>query len=299
MKSLIYVLGLSWVFTSLLLADTYISKDVLADSKADFVRSFPAEGVPDANGWNYGWYDYAADADKTYNHDTDFQQFAAGQSRGNGFGVAASGSPWTGVYADNSGHPQGDATEQWAIRRYTVEEGAPANVALTWTLAAQNTGGSGTTLHVFRNGTEVARGTTRAAAGVSGTVYMNDVAVGDVFDFALSPEGDDGSRSQGSDGSFFGGVFTTPVLIESLGVVADTRADFSGVQGEGDWTYGYLEGFANNQPAVGEDHGGTFNAFDANFWNGTKWDFPSNPPWTELTNGGGHPASGPTEQWAT
>ena len=299
MKSLIYVLGLCWVFTGLLFADTYISKDVLADSKADFVRSFPAEGVPDANGWNYGWYDYAADADKTYNHDTDFQQFAAGQSRGNGFGVAASGSPWTGVYADNNGHPQGDATEQWAIRRYTVEEGAPANVALTWTLAAQNTGGSGTTLHVFRNGTEVARGTTRAAAGVSGTVYMNDVAVGDVFDFALSPEGDDGSRSQGSDGSFFGGVFTTPVLIESLGVVADTRADFSGVQGEGDWTYGYLEGFANNQPAVGEDHGGTFNAFDANFWNGTKWDFPSNPPWTEITNGGGHPASGPTEQWAT
>ncbi|MCP4848435.1 MAG: hypothetical protein GY899_10870, partial [Verrucomicrobiaceae bacterium] len=60
MKSLFYVLGLSWVFASLLVADTYISKDVLADSKADFVRSFPAEGVPDANGWNYGWYDYAA-----------------------------------------------------------------------------------------------------------------------------------------------------------------------------------------------------------------------------------------------
>ena len=298
MKYIIFGLGISWVFTGFLFAETYIAKDVLADSSADFAVSFPAAGVPDANGWNYGWYDYAADADKTYTHDTDFQQFVAGQTRGNGFGIVPGNAPWTGVYADNSGHPQGNATEQWAIRRYTVEAGTPANVVLNWTLAAQNTGGSGTTLNVYRNGNQVATGTTRAAAGVSGTVYFDDVIFGDVFDFALTPVGDDGSHSEGSDGSFFGGVFTTPTLIERQ-LVADSRADFSGVQGEGDWTYGYLEGFANNQPAAGEAHGGNFNAFDANFWNGSKWDFPSNPPWTEISSGGGHPASSPVEQWAT
>jgi hypothetical protein len=296
MKYNLFVFGVSWLFTGLLSAQTIVKKTV-ADSSADFLQSFPAEGVPDVNGWNYGWYDLAADADNTYNHDTDFQQFAAGQSRGNGFGVVASGSPWTGVFADDKGHPQGNATEQWAIRRYTVEEGTPSNVALNWSLAASNAGGSGTTINVYRNGNEIATATTRQAAGLSGSVEINDLSAGDVIDFALTPVGDDGSNSQGSDGSFFGGTVTTS--FETQGVVADTVADFSGQQGEGGWTYGYLDGFTNNQPAVGDDHGGNFTAFDAGFWNGSKWDFPSNPPWTEITSVGGHPASSPTEQWAT
>ncbi|MFP6874606.1 MAG: hypothetical protein VCA55_13985, partial [Verrucomicrobiales bacterium] len=221
MKSFFAVFCLSFVFTGFLGAETYIAKDVLADSNADFAVSFPAAGVPDANGWNYGWYDYAADADNTYNHDTDFQQFAAGQTRNNGFGVVPGNAPWTFVAANDTGHPQGGATEQWPIRRYTVEAGTPANVALTWSLAAQNTGGSGTTLNVYRNGNQVATGTTRQAAGVSGTVYFDNVVFGDVFDFALTPVGDDGSHSQGSDGSYFGGVFTTPTLIERE-LVADS-----------------------------------------------------------------------------
>ena len=281
---------------SLLSAQNNITKTI-ADSSADFVQSFPAEGVPDANGWNYGWYDLAADADNTYNYEADFQQFADGQTRGNGFGVVSGGSPWTSVAAENRGHPQGGGSEQWPIRRYTVEAGTPSNATINWSIAADNTGGSGTTLNVYRNGNEIATATTRQAAGLSGSVELNDLSVGDVIDFALTPVGDDGSNSQAADGSFFGGNVTTS--FETQGVVADTVADFSGQQGEGGWTYGYLDGFTNNQPAVGDDHGGNFTAFDAGFWNGSKWDFPSNPPWTEITEVGGHPASGPTEQWAT
>ena len=52
MKSFIAVIYLSFAFTGFLFAETYIAKDVLADSSADFAVSFPAAGVPDANGWN-------------------------------------------------------------------------------------------------------------------------------------------------------------------------------------------------------------------------------------------------------
>ena len=292
----IFVFSVTWLLAGLLSAQTIVQKTV-ADSSADFLQSFPAEGVPDAKGWNYGWYDLAADADNIYNYEADFQQFANGQTRGNGFGVVASGGPWTSVNAENKGHPHGGGAEQWPIRRYTVEAGTPSDATINWLLAADNAGGSGTTLNVYRNGNEIATATTRQAAGLSGSVEVEDLSVGDVIDFALTPVGDDGSNSQGSDGSFFGGTVTT--TFETQGVVADTVADFSGQQGEGGWTYGYLDAFTNNQPAVGDDHGGTFTAFDGGYWNGSKWDFPSNPPWTEITNVGGHPAGGLTEQWAT
>ena len=53
MKYNLFVLGVSWLFAGLLSAQTIVQKTV-ADSSADFLQSFPAEGVPDVNGWNYG-----------------------------------------------------------------------------------------------------------------------------------------------------------------------------------------------------------------------------------------------------
>ena len=299
MKSFVTAFCLSFVFTGYLLADTIVKTENLADSRADFLRSFPAAGVPDANGWNYGWYDYAADADNTYNHDTDFQQYTDGQIRGNGFGTVPSGAPWTGVYANNNGHPQGGATEQWPIRRYTVEDGMPATIALTWSLAAQNTNGSGTTLNVYRNGTQIATATTSQAAGESATLDITGLAVGDIFDFALTPVGVDGSNSQGGDGSYFGGVFSVSHEFNTQGLVADSRAEFSGVQGQDDWTHGYLSDFANNQPQAGESHSGSFNAFTGAHWTGSLWDLGGGSPWTNLSNSGGHPNGAGGEHWAT
>ena len=202
MKFLIHFFSITLLGLSFLSAQNIVTKTV-ADSSADFLRSFPAEGVPDANGWNYGWYDLAADADNTYNYETDFKQFENGQTRGNGFGVVSGGAPWTSVNPENKGHPQGGGSEQWPIRRYTVEAGTPSDATINWLLAADNPGGSGTTLNVYRNGNEIATATTRQAAGLSGSVELNDLSAGDVIDFALTPVGDDGSNSQGSDGSFF------------------------------------------------------------------------------------------------
>jgi hypothetical protein len=150
-----------------------------------------------ANGWNYGYYNVTAAGDSgaatDYDYTTEFTQFTAGQTRGSGFGLAPNGAPWTLVGAGNLGHPNGSNSapneEHWAVRRYTVQPGVPAVVDLNWSLAAQNTGGSGTTLNVYRNGNPIANATTSSGAGLSGVVPFTNLAVGDVIDFALSPEG--------------------------------------------------------------------------------------------------------------
>ena len=81
------------------------------------------------------------------------------------------------------------------------------------------------------------------------------------------------------------------------GVVADSVAEFSGVQGSNNWYHGYWD--------RGADQDGTFQNWEFipfpreagndtlganNFWDGSKWDwFNGNPPWTELSATGGHP----------
>ena len=94
-------------------------------------------------------------------------------------------------------------------------------------------------------------------------------------------------------------------------LIADSKAEFSGVHGQDGWSYGYFADFTNNQPQVGDGHGGTLNLFPAdgtttrsadNLWNGTNWDFVGNPPWTFISAASGHPdgtnqAIG--ERWAT
>ena len=87
-----------------------------------------------------------------------------------------------------------------------------------------------------------------------------------------------------------------PVL--TGGVIADSVAQFSGTQGGNNWYYGYWDRNA--------DPDGTYQTFEFtpfprepgndvlganNFWDGSKWDwFNGNPPYTELSATGGHPA---------
>ena len=86
-----------------------------------------------------------------------------------------------------------------------------------------------------------------------------------------------------------------PVL--SGGVIADSVAEFSGVQGGSHWYYGYWDG--------GSDPDGSYQASDFvafpreaesntlgadNFWDGVKWGwYDGNPHWNELSAGGGYP----------
>ncbi len=176
-----------------------------AETLADSVADWSADGMQNVNGWTYGYYNLTADEDDTYQTD-EFMPFVTDQHwRGQIWRLAPSSAPWTLIGREN-GHPNGTNSapneEHWAIRRWTSDR--EGMVAVGFLLRAQNTGGTGTTAILFHNGTELGRLTTRTAAGATALVEPFDLAVGDVIDLALTPEGDDGSRSDGADGSFFG-----------------------------------------------------------------------------------------------
>jgi hypothetical protein len=94
-----------------------------------------------------------------------------------------------------------------------------------------------------------------------------------------------------------------PVKAGSL-IVADSVKDYSGIQGENNWYYGYYQGGLNSNnfkllTEYGYARSAPFNEFiPADFWT-----LESNIYYTLLTNIGGHPngrftAARPIEQWA-
>jgi hypothetical protein len=85
-------------------------------------------------------------------------------------------------------------------------------------------------------------------------------------------------------------------------VLADSRIDFSGVDGQAGWRWGYRNYTADGKGTdydAGTDFipfpvDGTTTRTETNFWNGTSYDWqnaaaPHNPPWTELANEATHP----------
>ncbi|HCQ38464.1 MAG TPA: hypothetical protein DIV39_04865, partial [Verrucomicrobiales bacterium] len=86
-------------------------------------------------------------------------------------------------------------------------------------------------------------------------------------------------------------------------VVADSSLEFSGVQGQEDWSYGYrnltLDGGANDYDPENDfisfPVDGTALGSDTNAWNGAIFDFfdatgnTTNPPWTTLGASSSHP----------
>lgn len=97
------------------------------------------------------------------------------------------------------------------------------------------------------------------------------------------------------------GALSLALAASSLSVaeqVGSSVGDFSGVQGQGGWTYGYYDRTADpdNQYTAAE-----FEAFPAHYWTGTLWDWPDgNPPWTQLRAHSGHPNGAPwaPDHWA-
>lgn len=86
-------------------------------------------------------------------------------------------------------------------------------------------------------------------------------------------------------------------------VLADAQADFSGVQGEHGWNYGYWDGGMDADGIYQPSEFILFPANDSefgptNYWTGSKWDWPNgNPPWTEINQAGGHPNGTTTGAW--
>ena len=165
---------------------------------AHSLRDFTADGSQGPNNWEWGWYNLTLDGDATY-QGTDFRAFQPAEWRGTQFRLVPANAPWT-TLARADTHPNGtnNVEEHWTIRRWlSTVNGC---VAITWHQRAVNTSGSGTTGIVFVNGVQVDRASTSTAAGFVRTVVVT-LNEQDVVDLALTPEGTDGNRSDGSDGS--------------------------------------------------------------------------------------------------
>jgi hypothetical protein len=208
---------------------------------ADSVEDWSTDGVQGENGWIYGWYNLTLDEEEgngEYNVE-DFNPFVNDGSQivdpeglnqwdgiqyrlyrdgeGEGAGLPQTG-PWTRVGEGgnpNFGHPNGTNSgaptqvddprrdEHWVIRRWVSDFNGTVNV--TTSLTSQNTNcGNGTTSHLFHNGTLINTIQSPNDPDPREEEAGLTIAVGDFLDYALSPEGEDGGRGDGCDGSFFG-----------------------------------------------------------------------------------------------
>ncbi|MFP6865391.1 MAG: hypothetical protein VCA35_05570, partial [Roseibacillus sp.] len=74
--------------------------------------------------------------------------------------------------------------------------------------------------------------------------------------------------------------------------IADSFTEFSGIQGQDDWINGYRNFTADGGGAYDpgnfipflNDGSGVLETdpVEVNHWNGAKWDFEGNPPWTTV-----------------
>jgi hypothetical protein len=187
----------------------------LADSIAEF------SGDQGRDGWLNGHRNLTLDAgiDAEYDPDVGFIPFVGGEGVGewDGFGqqwtgtawdmeTAAAG-PWT-FQGPESLHPNGVNSfpneEHWAIRRWVADELAgPTALEIIWHTRKGGSGGNGVTGALFHNGKRVSRAVIGGTdtTGITRTNYVT-AAKADKIDLVLTPQGTDGARGDGSDGSF-------------------------------------------------------------------------------------------------
>jgi hypothetical protein len=291
------------------------SGSLQAATIADSFDDWSTTGTQGENDWYNGWRNFTLDGGGDYDYLADFIPFlndgsnvvsqdGPNQWTGSNWDLnsAASG-PWTFLAAQDA-HPNGTNSapnqEHWVIRRWVAASvTAPTQLELTSRLWATNTSGPGTTVHLFQNGTLLDTLTTNTGVGLINSIYPI-ISPGDVIDLALTPEGIDGDRTDGSDGSAFRLTITDNV--PPIPPLADSADDWSttGTQGEKNWFSGYYNktqdpdstyqptdfiAFAN----LAGPGGGTV-APDGNHWTGTQWDLtPSGAPWTFMGQTGTHP----------
>jgi hypothetical protein len=173
------------------------SSQVVADSISEF------SGEQGANGWSYGYWDYTADTDKSYNQATDFQllrQF--GSDPINQLSTRpelGTGKLWTlqdGVYYTSlwagGGHPNGildlgahTQVEHWAVRRWVSTANGPVTISGHAAKVLATNWGGGIQTRIVVDGTTVFS----AAIDNQGTDYSVKAEVhrGSRVDFLIGP----------------------------------------------------------------------------------------------------------------
>jgi len=281
---------------------------------ADSFSEWSTTGTQGENGWFNGYYNLTADGDGIY-QTTDFIPFLNDGSNvpetdpveinhwnGSEYEFETI-PPWTSL-AQEQTHPNGvnNAAEHWTIRRWQSD--LDREVLVIWHLRAVNPGGTGTTGILLVNGVELDRATTNdTGAGVTRGVYTT-IATNDLVELALTPEGAGGDPSDGADLSITRLTISDAPLADSF-----DEWSMTGTQGENGWFNGYYNltadgdgiyqttdfiPFLNDGSNVPET-----DPVEINHWNGSWYDFESDPPWTNLAREQTHPSgvNNAVEHW--
>jgi hypothetical protein len=298
---------------------------------ADSFDDWSTTGTQGERSWFNGYYNLTRDPDSTYSVD-EVQPFlndgsnviaADGANHWTGSGyqlfrsVGPDTGPWTSLGSLDT-HPNGTNSapprevpgaiqeEHWTVRRWVADVSETTPVSIKWNVMKQNAGGDGTEGRLFVNGVLVdSMQVDGAGPGINRTYYAN-VNPGDVIDLALTPVNTNNTRGDGADGSrsrlrIENNPPPGPLFNPAPVPHASTEGQFSGVQGQHNWFYGYYDRTADLATAAGHDGDGVFDAEefqpfeggdgagpwgDDQHWTGTNWDFnpdgasTGNPPWT-------------------
>jgi hypothetical protein len=242
----------------------YNAGEVLADSSAEF------SDVQGQNGWFNGWYNLTTDADGVYQVD-DFVEFDEGEWNGTAFDLNPDPSgPWTTV-GQQIAHPNGTNSapgeEHWVVRRWVSDE--EGDVLLTARLSDGNLtcNGNGTTLELYQNGELLDTVTANGVGGGNSTRVLATLGMGDVIDLALTPEGDDGQRGDGCDGTLFSMIVQRPILFTPVGGGVTGDFNGNGVLDSGDIDDLTEQSASGTHPAAYDLNGDSLvNVDDVNVW---------------------------------
>jgi len=288
---------------------------VIADSQAQWTTT----GAQGQNGWFNGYYNRTLDANGVYDS-SDLTLFTPTNWNGSSYSLnpPANSGPWTSL-GNQDTHPNGTNSapnqEHWTVRRWVSNTTAP--LALNWDMKKTNlnAGGNGVTGILFVNGVQKDAWTIGPTDGVGvNRTFFANVNTGDVIDLALTPNGADGA--DGSINHLRVNNTIPPNPTQPPLIIADSSTEWStsGIQGANGWFYGFYD-VRFDLPANGGDgvygagdfqtflRNGTNTLSASNNWDGSKYDLAANvAPWTELSQGGGHPAANgqgePSVHWA-
>ena len=279
------------IMTATILSGTIVPPPppVVPGIVAHSVDDWSSTGAQGFNGWYYGFYNKTADADGTYNPNTDFNTTDPQWTFGGEWTLGPGDPPWD-IIGQTTWHPNGDnnAEIHWVIRRWVSDEDGDFHAKIRFGKDNRN-GGNGTTLHVLHNGTELlSRTVPFNEVGVDLIVSLPGVFVGDKIEFALDPLGTDGGFEDGADGSFINAQIVRGPPPQTA--VADSVADWSttGVQGANGWFYGFYNLTAD--PNGTYDPATEFNTTDPNWTFSGAWTLgPGDPPWDIIGQSDWHP----------
>ncbi|MCX4025149.1 RHS repeat protein [Endozoicomonas sp. SM1973] len=257
---------------------------VIADSKQDW----PTNGEQGKRGWYYGYFDYEKDEDKQFQQG-DFTQLESQYWTGDKWDLSKSGAPYLEIGKNNfipSG-PYGNRTnEHWPVRRWVSPY--TGIIEVTWlTHKITYDKGNGFTGKFYLNSKLYDQQVVLKDdfKGNSKTHRLS-VTEGDVLDFAISPEGLDGSHRNSWD---HGDLYISISAVERAKNqstqpinLADSKKDWSviGEQGQNGWYYGYFD-YENDKDKIFLPS--EFIPFATQYWTGDKWDLSkSGAPYLEI-----------------